>query len=267
MQISKIKAEIVEELYHISANNLPSFCESIGLAKGDMSEAFKSKRNYISNRLYDYDSKAIKDLLIALKEKHDIEIIPMEKFKYQLTSITKREIRDVLFNGMKNYSFFEDNIIKINYYGLINEYEFVKRNCDVNKIHSNEKSFNDEFHRHRVLNNDFDDDWFFTDNRFPFMSGNDTERLNILCDIFHPEVRDEKGEWKKILTKINRLLFQDGFIIYENSKISGRAKYGWRKLKSIIYDKLEEVVNEDILEVLSNEYLTSQIDIDRKSVV
>lgn len=51
LDIQKIKSNIINELINYSANNLPNICKSLGLKEGTIEEAFKSKRNYVYNRL------------------------------------------------------------------------------------------------------------------------------------------------------------------------------------------------------------------------
>lgn len=62
----------------------------------------------------------------------------------------------------------------------------------------------------------------FEDERFNLTNGDDSFILNFLCEVFHPEVRDERQAWEIYLDKINRLLKEDGYELVALSKISGR---------------------------------------------
>ncbi|WP_308444723.1 AbiJ-related protein [Lactobacillus iners] len=42
-------------------------------------------------------------------------------------------------------------------------------------------------------NGEYPDDWIFEDERFQLLDGEDNILLNFLCEVFHPEVRDENG--------------------------------------------------------------------------
>ncbi|KAA6314745.1 hypothetical protein EZS27_034685 [termite gut metagenome] len=55
--------------------------------------------------------------------------------------------------------------------------------------------------QHTINNNDWESDWIFRDDRFELFTGNDNVLLGFLCAVFHPENRDEKGFWKRILIK------------------------------------------------------------------
>lgn len=41
-------------------------------------------------------------------------------------------------------------------------------------------------------NGDYPEDWIFDDERFQLFDLEDNILLNFLCEVFHPEVRDEK---------------------------------------------------------------------------
>jgi hypothetical protein len=84
--------------------------------------------------------------------------------------------------------------------------------------------------QHTVNNDDWDFCWIFTDDRFELLHGTDTKFLEFLCAVFHPENRNEDGYWKSFLDRINILIRQDGYELYEESKISGRSVYAYRQL-------------------------------------
>lgn len=257
--ISEIKSDIVEALYNYSAYELPTVCESIGLESGTAKDAFSSKRKYVAERLYNLDRKAILVIIKNLKEKLGIDLYPIKNYTYKLSNVTKRDIIDVLVNGVECDDFFITETIKITWHGLIDEWDFVESICDVNKITplAGCGTFKNEYIRHRVNNDDFDNDWFFKDKRFPFQTGSDKDILNIICKIFHPEVRNEKENWKFILSKINELINCDGFEIYKTGQISSRDIFGFRRLSN--NSGLSNGFSEEIKDKLSSEYVNSQI--------
>lgn len=71
----------------------------------------------------------------------------------------------------------------------------------------------------------------------------DDKFLNLLCQIFHPEVRYERGNWKLFLNKINELVRKDDYELFPNSQISGRDIYNWRiyKGEEILYEPFSYV--------------------------
>ena len=71
----------------------------------------------------------------------------------------------------------------------------------------------------------------------------DDKFLNLLCQIFHPEVRYERGNWKLFLNKINELVRKDDYELFPNSQISDRDIYNWRiyKGEEILYEPFSYV--------------------------
>lgn len=79
-----------------------------------------------------------------------------------------------------------------------------------------------------IHNGDYPDNWIFEDERFQLFDGEDYILLNFICEVFHPEVRDENGIWERYLERINALLKEDGYEIAATSKLSGRDVFSWR---------------------------------------
>lgn len=71
----------------------------------------------------------------------------------------------------------------------------------------------------------------------------DDKFLNLLCQIFHPEVRYERGNWKLFLDEINELIRKDYYELFPNSQISGRDIYNWRiyEGEEILYEPFSYV--------------------------
>jgi len=71
----------------------------------------------------------------------------------------------------------------------------------------------------------------------------DDKFLNLLCQIFHPEVRYERGNWKLFLDEINELIRKDYYELFPNSQISGRDIYNWRiyEDEEILYEPFSYV--------------------------
>lgn len=128
------------------------------------------------------------------------------------------------------------DVVHLNYiyYGRLNEIDFLKRIYDLNNMPSYDSRFSnaeEDIVQHTILNDDYEYCWVFEDERFQLKDGEDRIYLEFICEIFHPEVRDEKVDWKPFLQHINSLLRNDGFELYPVDKISNRDIYGWR-----IYD-------------------------------
>jgi hypothetical protein len=159
-----------------------------------------------------------------------------------ITEITKRDIFELLINGYTEYGFLFDSTTKITYlyYGRLTEIEFLNKLYPLDEMPSNDSRFknaNDDIIQHTVSNQDWESGWVFYDDRFELLHGSDAKLLDFLCAVFHPENRKENSCWFSFLERINQLIKQDGYEIYEDEKISGRTVYAYRRLS------LEEIAS------------------------
>lgn len=149
----------------------------------------------------------------------------------RISEITKRDIFDLFKNGIDIPDLWETQRVTYNYFGRLEEIEFLKRIYDLKSMSSLDSKFLDaesDIWRHTVNNDDYPFCWVFEDERFQLKNGSDEMYLKFICEIFHPTVRFEKGYWKEFLAEINRLLQNDGYELYPSEKISNRDVYGWR---------------------------------------
>lgn len=149
----------------------------------------------------------------------------------RITEITRRDILDLFKNGLVIDDFFYEQKIFLNYYGRLNEIDFLKRLYNLEEMSSLDSSFvnaENEILQHAVTNDNYQQCWIFEDKRFELKDGSDEVYLRFLCEVFHPAVQPDKGEWRVFLEKINELLHNDGYDIYPVDKISNRDIYGWR---------------------------------------
>ena len=150
---------------------------------------------------------------------------------YNISSITKRDIIDLFKNGITEDNWLGEETIYYPYYGRFGVVEFLKRLYKLDILDSledpNLKNIEQEIKFH-TRNGNYIDNWIFEDERFHFIDGTDNVFLDFLCEVFHPEVRDENKKWEKYLEKINTLLQEDGYELIASSKISGRDVFSWR---------------------------------------
>jgi hypothetical protein len=138
---------------------------------------------------------------------------------------------------------------------------FLERLYDLSKIESYDYRFNNvssDIRQHTVYNNDWEDDWVFSDERFGLAHGDDEKFLHFLCEMFHSAVRDENGNWKLFLKKFNELLMHDGYEFYKKDHLSGKSIYAWRTLANgsgLIYDQIETLVQK-----FDSYYVATQIE-------
>lgn len=267
--LDEMKDIIIDTLYNYSAYQLPAICESVGLSSGTVNEAMKSKKNYISNRIVAFNKNEIIDVLHKIKDKLDITLIPEEKYSYVISDVTKRDITDILVNGLEIQDFMETKTVQMPWNGRMSEIDFIKRVCDVSKIPVDDKrcnNFEEEYFRHRVNNDDYDNDYFFELEKLPYKSSNTNNFLKILCEMFHPEVRNENGYWHEFLDAFNKLIREDGYELYPASQISGRDVYDFRKITFLNDGTIPPVLNlKELCNEINSEYIYKQIKVMEQS--
>ncbi|NCC88366.1 MAG: hypothetical protein EOM05_10995 [Clostridia bacterium] len=150
----------------------------------------------------------------------------------RITSITKRDIFKLFINGLDIDVIFGDTQhVAYPYYGLLSEIVFLNRLYNLKTMISNDSRFENaesDIWQHTENNDDYEFGWIFSDDRFPLKNGSDEEFLTFLCEVFHPEVRNEQGYWKEFLNEVNRLLANDDLELYPIQQISNHDVYGWR---------------------------------------
>ncbi|MCR4676562.1 MAG: hypothetical protein K5634_04965 [Sphaerochaetaceae bacterium] len=204
MTLDQMREEIVDFMYErFKAYELPEICKTLMLKPGDVEEAMKSKREFTRKRLKGKTKTEIIEVLQKLRDITGEDLIPEHRYTYSISSITKKEIVKVLTTGVAGMDrvFGDTANYSIDWYGDVSEIEVIKKVCDISLIpvlDSRCKSFEEEYYRHRVYNEDWDSNYFFEDERLPFKKAN-TEKVNeILCVIFSPYVRKESGQWRII---------------------------------------------------------------------
>ena len=125
----------------------------------------------------------------------------------RITEITKRDILDLFQNGLEIDEFFQTRTVTYNYYGRLEEIDFLKRLYDLERMPSFDSRFanaEQDIWQHTVNNDDYPYCWVFEDKRFNLQDGSDEVYLKFLCEVFHPAVRYDKGYWKEFLVAINK---------------------------------------------------------------
>lgn len=149
----------------------------------------------------------------------------------KITKITKRDIFDLFNNGIKQDEFFDVVTYTYPYYGRLEEIEFLERMYDLEMMASLDSRFptaKGDIWQHTINNDDYPTNWVFKDERFKLFDGDDVTFLDFVCEIFHPEVRDESTKWRLFFDRVNELLKYDRYELYPYKKISGREVFAWR---------------------------------------
>lgn len=166
----------------------------------------------------------------------------------RITDVTRQDLIDTIKGGVwiaydtPQMDFFSDVFvdgysIQMPIYGRLSEIEFLYRIYDLDNMPSNDfRYFNasGDIRQHTINNSDWDDYWYFSDNRFHLSNGNDDKYiLRFICEMLHPAVRDEKSDWKAYLKRFNEILEPDGYQLVTTRKISGRDVFEAKELDRI----------------------------------
>lgn len=181
----------------------------------------------------------------------------------KITGVTRRDIFDLFKKGITEDNWLITENIFYPYYGRSDVVEFLKRLYNLADWESRDSRVENAEEEEEIImhthNGDYPDDWIFEDERFQLLDGEDNILLNFLCEVFHPEVRDENGAWERYLERINTLLNEDGYEIVATSKLSGRDVFSWKiyRMKPAMYIPFSErnkslIINKKISVKLPN---------------
>ena len=134
----------------------------------------------------------------------------------KITEITRRDIIDAIL------------LEEISLYGRFEEIKFLSRIWSLELMPSKDSRFQNalgDIWQHTVNNDDWDEDWIFTDTRFNLLRGDDETFLRFLCESIHPVVRQDIIEIKRLVQLYNSFLKNDGYQIIEKTRISGKPVY------------------------------------------
>jgi hypothetical protein len=134
----------------------------------------------------------------------------------RISQVTRRDIFDYLHTLTEPW------------WGRLSEVEFLQRLYDLDALPSNDSRFKSagrDIVQHRVANDDWDDDWVFSDPRFRLGSGPDEVLLGFLAQMVHPVVQPDTDRSAEIVADLNRFLASDGWMLKAQTKLSGRPVY------------------------------------------
>jgi hypothetical protein len=136
----------------------------------------------------------------------------------KISEITRRDLWEVLAD--------------VQWWGRLDEIAFLKRLYSLDFLPSTDNRRHDaegDIFQHRVANNDWADDWVFSDDRFELANGPDETLLKFLSEMLHPAVRKPE-EAARLASAINPLLRADGYQVVPTGAVSGRPVYGWETI-------------------------------------
>jgi hypothetical protein len=138
-----------------------------------------------------------------------------------ISEATRRDISDLIL------------IENIAWSGRLEEPEFLSRLYSLKEMPSTDYRYENAYGdiwQHRVNNDDWGDDWIFTDPRFDLMHAEDDIFLRFLCETLHPVVRTSQEDIEKLKQAYNLLLANDGYEIVPKTKIGNRELYAARQI-------------------------------------
>jgi len=190
----------------------------------------------------------------------------------KITEVTRRDVMDIITDGFVVRELSDDSVdcndietdkmgrykIRMPYCGRLSEIEFLSRIYDLNNMPSTDPRFRNAYGdivQHTVNNDDWDNGWFFSDERFNLSQGSEDEYLlRFICQMLHPVVRRENSPWKEYAKKFNQLLAQDGYELYVSEDISGREIYSAREIGSITLSTKPERINASLKAIGEGSY-------------
>lgn len=126
-------------------------------------------------------------------------------------------------------------ITRIPWFGQLDQPSFLGRLYDLSRLPSYDgryKTAGEDIHKHTVLNNDWTDEWIFTDARFNLLHSSDREFLDFLCLTLHPTVRQNDDELTTLLEIYTNNLKRDGFTIHKTGEIAGKPIFSPARLSA-----------------------------------
>ena len=131
-----------------------------------------------------------------------------------------------IFDGLK--------LDGVSWSGRLNDVEFLGRIFDLQSLPSEDSRYataSADIWQHRINNDDWEDDWIYSDKRFNLLGGPTDTFLRFLCEIVHPVVRPDRNEALKLVREFNDQLRREGWQLVENEKIAGRPRFLPRSVK------------------------------------
>ena len=134
----------------------------------------------------------------------------------EVTEATRRSIFDAIQMGDAKW------------YGRLDDIDFLARIFDLDSLLSTDSrhaNMAGDISRHRFLNDDWAEEWVFSDRRLNLLHGPDETFLGFLCEMVHPVVRTGEDEIDGLVANFNRYLAKDGFQIFPVDYVSGRRLF------------------------------------------
>ena len=141
----------------------------------------------------------------------------------------KREIGSKIITEVSRRAIIDHfTISKTSWAGRYTDDAFLGRLYDLTALPSYDNRYQNaagDIFQHRVRNDDWEQDWVFTDQRFNLLRASDNEFLRFLCETVHPVVRPSEDDVAALVEVYNKALSPDGWRLVAGNQISGRPVY------------------------------------------
>ncbi|MGX0891112.1 hypothetical protein AB7M22_003120 [Pseudomonas sp. ADAK2 TE3594] len=157
-------------------------------------------------------------------------LLPAKEFRADWRSDKSelpKNVRQNILDGIR--------LENVNWYGQLDDIEFLGRLYDLQKIPSTDSRYKDaagDIYQHRYNNNDWENDWVYNDSRFQLVDGSAEQFLRFLCEIVHPVVRPVRDEALKLVLHFNEQLRAAGWELFEEEHIAGRPRFAFRLIQN-----------------------------------
>ena len=128
--------------------------------------------------------------------------------------------------------------------GALPETDFLARLYDLDKLPSTDSRYTTAFQdivQHRVMNEDWDDDWIFHDSRFG-LADSDEALLQFLAEMLHPAVRTDPAEVERLHNFLNTVLAHDGYELVQVDDISGAPLFAPRRIGAGVRGTMKNLI-------------------------
>ncbi len=257
-------------LYDIKAYNLPKVCTNYGLEKGEESEAYLSKNNYIRSRI---NHKSLEEL-ISLAER-----ILHDYYDLELENLILLESESNLTKKITNLTLLDlfDYLDQISLYGRLNSEEFLLKIKESCIAWSSEKislipslTWTKHYNKWSWFYTDSFNQWHFLDNSGlvkEILELNKLPQSKIFSFVellVSPEIRREKDA-KIVVENINKFISKDGFLLKQVDTISNKPIFKIKESSSKIISQ-SFVNNLDAKKEISSKFIIEHIDDCKKYI-
>jgi hypothetical protein len=128
--------------------------------------------------------------------------------------------------------------------GALPETEFLARLYDLDELPSHDPRYTTAYQdivQHRVMNEDWYDDWIFDDPRFG-LADSDEALLRFLAEMLHPAVRTNLAEVERLHAFLNEVLAHDGYELVQVDDISGAPLFAPRRFGAGVRGTMKNLI-------------------------